>query len=108
MALNEKPGLPFPLWLLAVDGFGALVFALGAVGHFANVGLLRALLPAVAGIDVLAMVIGGVMMGLAMGGIVSAMLRTRRRLAAGGPASLAQNSQPGLARAGRQDPDVRR
>jgi hypothetical protein len=98
--MNAKPGLPFPLSLIVLDGIGALMFALGAAGHFGNVGLLTALLPDVPQINLLAMLVGGLLMAVAMVCIVRAALRRGReqRAAAAVPGDEAQQPQPGLAR----------
>jgi hypothetical protein len=98
--MSTRPGLPLPLPLIVVDGIGALIFALGAAGHFGNVGVLMALLPGVPQIDLLAMLAGGVLMAFAMIGIVRAALRRAReqRAAMATPAQGATQSQPGLAR----------
>lgn len=97
--MNGRAGLPFPLWLLVVDGLGALLFALGAAGQFGNLGLLSSLLPELPRVNLLAMLVGGAMMSLAMIGIVRAALRRARGLGDIGapPASAATSRQPGLA-----------
>jgi hypothetical protein len=98
--MSGKPGLPFPLSLVVVDGLGALLFALGAAGHFGNVRLLSSLLPEVSGINLLAMLLGGALMGFAMIGIVRATLRRAREQRTGAASSQAGvlGPQPGLAR----------
>ena len=94
--MNAKLALPFPMSLLLLDGVGALLFALGAAGHFSGVKLLSAALPRVPRVDLLAMLVGGVLMACAMAGIVRAMVHRGResydRASVPGGAT-----QPGLA-----------
>jgi hypothetical protein len=98
--MSGKTGLPFPLSLVIVDGLGALLFALGAAGHFANLGLLSALLPEVPKANLLAMLLGGALMAFAMIGIVRATLRRAREQQTGeaAPQAGVPGPQPGLAR----------
>jgi hypothetical protein len=98
--MNGKPGLPFPLSLVVVDGLGALLFALGAAGHFGNLGLLSSLLPQVPKVNLLAMLLGGALMAFAMIGIVRATLRRAREQQTGSasPQTGVPGAQPGLAR----------
>lgn len=90
----SRTRLPIPLPLIALDGAGALLFALGAAGHFGGLALLTTVLPQMPSVDLIAMVLGGVLMGIAMVGIVRATLQRARQSAAGGPAT---QGQPGLA-----------
>lgn len=76
--MNGGAKFPFPLHLLVLDGVGALIFALGAAGHFGNVQVLARLLPR-PDVNLEAMVLGGVMMVIAMAGIVKATLERARQ-----------------------------
>lgn len=93
-AAARRAQMPIPLPLLLLDGVGALVFALGAAGHFGGVALLSRWLPQVPQVDVTAMIVGGALMAVAMVGIVRAALRRSRELRA---ASAPPPAQPGLA-----------
>jgi hypothetical protein len=66
--------LPLPLPLLLLDGAGAVLIGLGAGEHFGKVPLLSRLLD-VPDIALIAMVVGGVMMGIAVTGIVMTVIR---------------------------------
>ncbi|MES0874509.1 hypothetical protein [Sinimarinibacterium thermocellulolyticum] len=95
--MTTRPQLPIPLPLLLLDGVGALLFALGAVGHFGSIALLTQLLPQVPHVDLVAMVFGALLMAAAMAGIIRASLRRARALREGQPPPVAP-PQPGLAR----------
>lgn len=65
--------LPIPLHLIVLDGVGALLFALGIAERLGQVPLLSRLV-AVPDIDLIAIVAGGIIMAVAMVGIVRAAL----------------------------------
>jgi hypothetical protein len=85
-----KTTFPFPLPLIALDGAGALLFALGAAGHFGGVALLAQLLPQVPNVNLVAMGIGAGLMAIAMVGIVRAALQRARQADPAGAGSVRQ------------------
>ena len=90
----SKTSFPLPLPLLLLDGIGALLFALGAAGHFGNVALLTRWFPQVPQANLSAMIVGGLLMAVAMVGIMRAALRRAREARAHEQGAV----QPGLAR----------
>ncbi|TJY60962.1 hypothetical protein E4T66_09950 [Sinimarinibacterium sp. CAU 1509] len=75
--MSESAQLPFPLPLILLDGAGSLLLALGIAERVGAVSLLSIMIP-VPQIDLVAIVLGGIMMSVAMIGIVRAV-RTRKR-----------------------------
>lgn len=76
--LLPPPAKKLPWPLLALDGIGALLVGLGAGEHFGGLPLLSRVV-SVPNIALVAMGVGGVLMGFAVFGIVAAM---RQRKAA--------------------------
>jgi len=75
--MSGSTPLPFPLPLIALDGVGCLLLALGIAERVGATSLLSSTIP-VPEIDLIAIVLGGVMMTLAMVGIVRAVLARKR------------------------------
>ncbi len=66
--------LKLPLPLLVLDGVGAVALGLGAAEHFGKAPLLSRVVD-VPDIALIAMVMGGVLMGIAVAGIVITVMR---------------------------------
>ncbi|HEY1076061.1 MAG TPA: hypothetical protein VGE51_05180 [Fontimonas sp.] len=66
------PSRKFPWPLFVLDGIGALLLGLGAAEHFGKLPLLSRIVE-VPDIALIAMGVGGVLMGFAVVGIVAAM-----------------------------------
>jgi hypothetical protein len=75
--MNESNPLPFPPPLILLDGIGCLLLGLGIAERVGAVSVLSSTIP-VPGIDLIAIVLGAIMMTLAMVGIVRAVLARKR------------------------------
>lgn len=71
--MSARSGFPFPPSLLMFDGIGAFLVALGVGERLGHVPLLSRVV-AVPDIDLIAIVAGGLMMAVAMVGIVRVAL----------------------------------